>query len=82
MNFRLKLSSVVTAMFAVCGMNFWTFLASAILSLPLYLSLVFLGHFTEDQDERELHNYTYAKAGRAYSDMIFVCQTAPPLWRK
>ena len=46
-------SPVVTAIFSVCGMSFWTFLASAILSLPLYLSLVFLGHVTEDQDQRE-----------------------------
>ena len=50
----LTASPVVTAIFSVCGMSFWTFLASAILSLPLYLSLVFLGHVTEDPDQREL----------------------------
>lgn len=36
-------SHVTTAVFATVGMGFWMFLATAVLSLPKYLSVVYLG---------------------------------------
>lgn len=41
----------MTALFAVCGVNLWVFLASAILSLPLHFVTVFIGHASLDEEE-------------------------------
>ena len=35
--------TVLTAVFSTCGMGFWIFTASAVLSLPKQLAVVFIG---------------------------------------
>ncbi|KAM5544916.1 hypothetical protein V8D89_001814 [Ganoderma adspersum] len=40
---RLMRKTVLTAVFSTCGMNFWVFTASAVLSLPKQLAVVFIG---------------------------------------
>lgn len=43
--------SVVTALFAVSGVELWVFLVSAVLSLPLFLVTVFLGQALQDEEQ-------------------------------
>lgn len=45
------MTSVVTALFAVSGVELWVFLVSAVLSLPLFLVTVFLGQALQDEEQ-------------------------------
>ncbi|KAF8593605.1 hypothetical protein BDV93DRAFT_482326 [Ceratobasidium sp. AG-I] len=45
-------SHVVTALFAVCGLNFWTFMLTLLLSLPRQLAGVYIGVLIFQTDER------------------------------
>lgn len=38
-----RAGTVLTAVFSTCGMGFWIFTASAVLSLPKQLAVVFIG---------------------------------------
>lgn len=47
----------MTALFAVCGVKLWVFLLSAVLSLPLHVVTVFIGHALKDEQEGKLSSF-------------------------
>ncbi len=45
----LTSGSVTTVVFATCGMKFWVFLLSAIVSLPRHFITVYIGVTLDDE---------------------------------
>ncbi|RDX41831.1 hypothetical protein OH76DRAFT_178073 [Lentinus brumalis] len=63
MRFSFIPSHFSTAIFSTCGMNLWIFLASAIISLPKQLAVVYLGVSQNDSDTGNDNGTNGVKAG-------------------
>ena len=70
----MTVSTVTTAVFSTCGMSVWMFCASAFLSLPKQLAVVYVGVSEEDSG----CEYILTISERTVRSCCGTCADQPP----